>query len=77
MPITTAIMPQFVYNFVIYNDYISIVRFQPFELYIVLCCSALIFYILRSVLYMLMRKLVLHLMACWHDHYTYIPQKLL
>ena len=24
MPITTAIMPQFIYNYIIFNDYISI-----------------------------------------------------
>ena len=29
MPITTAIMPQFIYNFIIFNDYISLVRLQP------------------------------------------------
>ena len=28
MPITTTVMPQFVYDFIIFNDYISIVRLQ-------------------------------------------------
>ena len=29
MLIITAIMPQFVWSFIIFNDYISIVRLQP------------------------------------------------
>ena len=29
MPLSTPIMPQFVYNFITFNDYISITRLQP------------------------------------------------
>ena len=28
MPMNTAIKPQFVYNFIIFDDYIRVVRFQ-------------------------------------------------
>ena len=38
MPITTAIMPQFIYNFIIFNDYISLVSLQP----VVFCSMSLI-----------------------------------
>ena len=61
MPITTAIMSQF-------NDYISIVRFHPVVLYIMLCCNALVFYIIMFNI-MLMRKLVPHFLPCWHDYH--------
>ena len=55
MPITTAIMPQFIYSFIIFNDYISIVRLQ-----------AVVFCIMHSCLVTLLnimftRKLVPHL----------------
>ena len=42
MLITTAIMPQFIYCFNIFNNCISIARLQPVVSYIMLCCSALI-----------------------------------
>ena len=44
--ITTAIMLQSIHNFVIFTDYIRIVRLQP----VVLCCSALIFDVSCSML---------------------------
>ena len=43
MPITTPVMPQFIYNSIIFNDYISIVGLQADVFYIMLCCSVLIF----------------------------------
>ena len=59
MPITTAIMPQFIYSFIIFNDiYISIIRLQPVVFYIMLCCSALIFTHYAMLNIMLMRKLM-------------------
>ena len=69
MPITTAIMPWFIYSFMIFNDCISIVRLQPVVLYIMLCCSALIFYTLAMLRVMLMRKLVPHFASNCHDYY--------
>ena len=41
VPTTTTIMPQFIHNFIILNDYISIVRPQAVEFYTVLRCSVL------------------------------------
>ena len=38
------------YSFIIFNDCISIVRLQPVVFYIMLCCSALIFYTLCLIL---------------------------
>ena len=48
MPITTAIMPQFLHNFIVINDYISMVGLQADVFYNMLCCSVLIFDILCS-----------------------------
>ena len=41
MPITTAIMPQFIYNFIIFNNYISTVRLQSVYSLIFTCCDTL------------------------------------
>ena len=40
--IVSVIISQFLYNFIIFNDYISIDRLQPVMFYIMLCSSALI-----------------------------------
>ena len=69
MPITTAIMPWFIYVSMIFNDCVSIVRLQPVVCYITLCCSALIFYTLAMLRVMLMRKLVSHFASNCHDYY--------
>ena len=42
MPITAAIMPQFIYSLIIFNDYISIVRLQP--VVFVSCYAAVLLY---------------------------------
>ena len=65
MPATTAIMPQFIHNLIIFNDYISIVRLQAVVFYIVLYCSVFIL-----TYFMFMRKLLPHFVPCWHNYYT-------
>ena len=56
-------MPQFIYHYIINNDYISIVRLQTFMLQCsLICCSVLIF----DLYIMLIGKLVLHFVPSWH-----------
>ena len=43
MPATTAIMPQFIHNLIIFNDYISIASFQAVVFYI--CYAAVVLYL--------------------------------
>ena len=65
MPITTAIIPQFIYNFIISNDYISTARLQP-----VMLCSDPLTYDLAIILnVMLIRILVPHFVPSWHNYY--------
>ena len=70
MPIATAIMPQFIHSFIIFNDiYISIFRLQPAVVfYIMLCCSILIFTHYAMLSIMLMRKHMSHFAPSWHDY---------
>ena len=67
MPASTVIMPQFIYNLVIFNDYISIITVV---FYSMLCCSALIL----DIIIMLMRKLASHFVPHWHDYYNYVTR---
>ena len=58
MPITTAIMPKFVYNFIVFNNQITIVRLQSVILYYAkIQCSYFWPFMLNI---MLMRILVPH-----------------
>ena len=70
MSITAAIMPQFIYSLIIFNDYISIVRLQP--VVFVSCYAAVLLYFTHyAQYYMLMRKLAPHFAPSWHDYYIY------
>ena len=65
MPITTAIMSQFIYNFIIFNDHISIVGLQV--IMFTLCYAALFLYLTYSIVLV---KLVPHFVKCFHGYYT-------
>ena len=69
MLITTAIMPQFIYSLITFNDCISMVglQLQPVVLYYIMLQCSYILHIILSI--MLMRKLVPHFAPSLHDYY--------